>query len=233
MEENGGFATLGHLYQEVPKIKECEWKTKTLFASIRRIVQDERFFFKIRPGLWALKSYKNKLPAELIPQKASVKGREEFNHSYYQGLLLEIGKLKRFETFVPNQDKNKLFLGKKLGEIATLNEIYPFTYEHILQKAKTIDVSWFNPRKMPHWLFEVEHSTDIHNSLLKFSELQDFYVKFFIVAPSAREREYRDRIGFHVFGPIQKRTSFMSYEGVSSWHAKTFELSSIEKGFGF
>ena len=34
MEENGGFATLGFLNQEVLKIKDCEWKTKTPFASM-------------------------------------------------------------------------------------------------------------------------------------------------------------------------------------------------------
>lgn len=42
--------------------------TKTPCATIRRIVQDTRFFFKIKPGLWALKSYKNKLPGEIISQ---------------------------------------------------------------------------------------------------------------------------------------------------------------------
>jgi hypothetical protein len=46
MEQNGGFATLGFLNQHVP---HNNWKTKTPFATIRRIVQDERFFFKIKP----------------------------------------------------------------------------------------------------------------------------------------------------------------------------------------
>lgn len=41
VEENGGLATLGHLNQNVLKVPNCEWKTKTPFASIRRIVQDE------------------------------------------------------------------------------------------------------------------------------------------------------------------------------------------------
>ncbi len=39
LEKLGGVATLGQLNQEVFKIKECEWKTITPFASIRRIVQ--------------------------------------------------------------------------------------------------------------------------------------------------------------------------------------------------
>jgi len=106
MEQNGGFATLGYLNQEVLKVPDVEWKTKTPFASIRRIVQDERFFFKIKPGLWALLSYKNNLPLEILPTEAVPKQEQEiFNHSYYQGLLVEIGKLKQYETFVPSQDK--------------------------------------------------------------------------------------------------------------------------------
>ena len=67
MEENGGYSTLGLLYQDVLNISGAKWKTKTPFASIRRIVQDNRFFFKIKPGLWALKKYRNKLPVEILP----------------------------------------------------------------------------------------------------------------------------------------------------------------------
>jgi len=47
MEQNGGFATLGQLNHQVLKVSGVEWKTKTPFASIRRIVQDERFFLRL------------------------------------------------------------------------------------------------------------------------------------------------------------------------------------------
>lgn len=108
MEQNGGFATLGYLNQEVLKVPDVEWKTKTPFASIRRIVQDENFFFKIKPGLWALLSHKGKLPSDILSTSAVPKKEQEiFNHSYYQGLLVEIGNLKKYETFVSSQDKNK------------------------------------------------------------------------------------------------------------------------------
>ncbi len=56
MTANGGYATLGHLYSEALKVPGVKWNTKTPFASIRRIVQDGRFFFKIRPGLAELAS---------------------------------------------------------------------------------------------------------------------------------------------------------------------------------
>lgn len=229
MEENSGYATLGYLYQNVLKIKDCIWETKTPFASIRRIVQDERFFFKIRPGLWALKSYKNRLPFNILPPKnVSKSERKEFDHTYYQGLLIEIGNLKKFQTFVPNQDKNKIYLGKRLGEIATINEFYKFTYDNILQRARTIDVSWFNIRKMPHMLFEIEHYADIQNSLLKFVELQDFFVKFYIVADTNRKREFETKLSLTAFTPIQKRIQFMSYAHLSDWHTKTYEIISLE-----
>jgi len=234
MEENGGYATLGFLNQNVLKIKDCAWKTKTPFASIRRIVQDDRFFFKIRPGLWALKTHKNKLPLEILPSnKISKPEQEVFNHSYYQGLLVEIGNLKSFETFVPNQDKNKRFLGKTLGEICSKKDFYQFSYEHVVRKARMVDVSWFNSRKMPNKLFEVEHSTDIQNSLLKFMELQDFNLGFFIVADTVRKSEYESKLSLEAFSPIKERVKFIDYEKLSEWHTKTYEITALENNLNF
>lgn len=234
MEQNGGFATLGYLNQEVLKVHSVEWKTKTPFASIRRIVQDERFFFKIKPGLWALRSQRDKLPPEISPTDIVPKSEQElFNHSYYQGLLVEIGNLKKYETFVPSQDKNKKFLGKTLGEISSQENFYQFGYDNIMRKAKTVDVSWFNVRKMPSVLFEVEHSTDIQNSLLKFVELQDYNANFFIVADKARKAEYAGKLTLNAFVPIKQRVQFMDYDKLSDWHTKTFEIVSVENNLTF
>lgn len=229
MEDYGGYATLGQLNQNVLKIQGCEWKTKTPFASIRRIVQDERFFFKILPGLWALKTYKDKLPPEILPAKDQPTAKqEEYTHTYYQGLLVEIGNFKKYETFIPNQDKNKFYLGKKLSEVSTIANMFRFSYDNIVNRSQTIDVIWFNDRKMPSNFFEIEHSTDIHNSLLKFVELQDFYTTFYIVADEVRQREFQEKLSFTAFKPIIKRVGFWSYENVAELHAKTSELISIE-----
>lgn len=229
MEEYGGYATLGFLNQTVDV---SDWKTKTPFASIRRIVQDERFFFKIRPGLWALKTYRNKLPENVFPaEKISEKKQEEFNHSYYQGLLAEIGNLKKQKTFVPYQDKNKKYLEKSLSEITTIKKFYNFTYENLLRSAITIDVTWFNERKMPSNFFEVEHSTDIKNSLGKFVQLQDFHTRFYIVADIARKREYEDKLNLSMFKSVQSRVNFIDYESLSNWHTKSFEVHELENNF--
>ncbi|MBU2220149.1 MAG: hypothetical protein V1732_03200 [Patescibacteria group bacterium] len=234
MEQNGGFATLGYLNQQVLKVPGVEWKTKTPFASIRRIVQDERFFFKIKPGLWALRSYKDKLPQEIFPTDIVSQSEQElFNHSYYQGLLVEIGNLKKYATFVPSQDKNKKFLGKILSEVSSQESFYQFGYDHIVRKAKTVDVCWFNIRKMPSVLFEVEHSTDIQNSLLKFVELQDYNANFFIVADKVRKKEYIGKLALNAFVPIKQRVQFMDYDKLSDWHTKTFEIVSVENNLNF
>jgi len=98
----------------------------------------------------------------------------------------------------------------------------------MIRKAKTVDVSWFNIRKMPSVLFEVEHSTDIQNSLLKFVELQDYNANFFIVADKVRKAEYAGKLALNAFVPIKSRVQFMDYDKLSDWHTKTFEIVTIE-----
>lgn len=229
MEQNGGYDTLAHLYQNVLKVPGVEWKTKTPFASMRRIVQDERFFFKIRPGLWALKSFRHLLPDEMIPTKKETPKQIEFTHSYYQGLLVQLGNIRNFETFIPQQDKNKVFLGEeRLGNLTSLTKIYPFTYSSIISKAQTIDVVWFNSRKIPASVFEVEHSTDMKNSLIKFVELQDFRTDMVIVADEIRRKHYDEVLFLNAFKSIRDFVRFWSYDQLSQLHSKTFELKEIQ-----
>lgn len=229
MEKNNGFATLGYLNQNV---NVSNWKTKTPFASIRRIVQDRNEIFRIKPGLWALESYKSKLPFNIYQNKAiNTKKEDEFEHSYYQGLLVEIGNIRKLDTFVPYQDKNKKYLVKKLSDLVTVHKFYEFSYSKITRYAITVDVVWFNSRKMPTDFFEIEHSTDIKNSLNKFVELQDFYSKFYIVANIARKREFYDKLKMTSFRDVRERVKFLDYDNLSALHSKTFELYKINKGY--
>lgn len=234
LEKLGGVATLGQLNQEVFKIKECEWKTKTPFASVRRIVQLDKNIYKIKPGLYGLTKYKSINESNGIIQETELnkdsKEVIDFNHSYFQGLLITIGNLKGLKTFVPNQDKNKLFLNEKLVDIRTLNEIPPFSYSKLVQRSSTIDVIWFNDRQMPHSFFEVEHSTDIQNSLLKFNDLQDFYSRMIIVADKIRREEYLRKIKYSSFTHLcnDNRVSFLDYEALSKQYETIIEQQQYE-----
>lgn len=235
LEKLGGVATLGQLNQEVFKIKDCEWKTNTPFASIRRIVQLDTNIFKIKPGLYGLKKMKSEIENRgiIIETGKNIDSKEfqEFNHSYYQGLLLIVGKLKGLSTFVPNQDKNRKFYDeRKLGDIRTMNELPKYSYDNIVQRSSTIDVIWFNERNLPHSFFEVEHSTDIQNSLLKFNDLQDFYSRMIIVADNKRKADYLNKIKYSSFKDLSKnnRVSFLDYESLNKQYESLIEQQSFE-----
>ena len=211
LRREGGYATFRRL-NEVMDFSS--WKTKTPDATVRRIVQDSKAIFKIRPGLWALEECRDEVLHKFELKLGNKKSEELFTHGYYQGLLVEIGKFRHRKTYVPAQDKNRTFIDQKLGDITDTTELPPFTYEKLMRRAKTIDVIWFNERSMPSAFYEVEHTTDIKNSLSKFYELQDFHAGFYIVADANRKKEYEDKLNVSMFGTIKERIKFVEYRRV-------------------
>jgi hypothetical protein len=230
-----GYSTLGDLYRIALRIPNCEWKAKDPYANIRRIVQTSSKFFRIKPGLWGLTSKKDSILDELglkNPRSDNHKYEEKFTHSYYQGLLGQVGALRGFATFIPKQDKNKRFLKKKLSDVSTLESLYPFTYDNLINKANTVDVIWFNDRKLPDSFFEIEHSTNITNSLMKYLEFRDFRINFWIVADRVRETDYKNKINQYVFRPILNNTNFLDYDSLSKIHSKEQELKLLKERSG-
>ena len=177
----GGYATLGDLYRLVDT---SSWITKTPNESIRRVVQLSSKIFRIQPGLWALEECRDQVLSKFNIQSAKTQNIEKFTHGYYQGLIINIGNMKHFSTYVPAQDQNRKFLDKPLVDICSSIVLPDFSYHNLTKRASTVDVIWFNERKMPDSFFEVEHTTDIQNSVAKFCDLRDFYSKFYIVAPN-------------------------------------------------
>lgn len=208
LREQGGYATLGNLYHLVDT---STWATKTPNESIRRIVQQSQEIFKIQPGLWALEECRDEVMQIFKLKPGNKKSEEQFTHGYYQGLLVEIGKFRQLKTYVPAQDQNRIFIDKRLGEITDTTELPDFTYENLKRRARTIDVIWFNERNMPSDFYEVEHTTDIKNSLSKFYELQDFSAGFYIVADTSRKKEFEDKLHVSMFAAIENRVRFLNY----------------------
>jgi hypothetical protein len=221
MRGNGGYATLKRLYEQAPHVEGSEWETKTPNASIRRIVQTRDQFFKICPGLWALDDCRDELPEHLHSDSISAEERDRYNHSYFQGLLAEVGNMRAADTWIPSQDKNQSFLDRKLADVRSLERIPDFGYERMVNRASTVDVIWFNDRRMPDSLLEVEFSTDFQNSLHKFLDLRDYHANFVIVSDETRKGQFNKRIGQTGFGPIRDRVEFLNFEEVSELHAAT------------
>jgi len=226
MRANGGYATLGHLYKAALQIAGVKWETKTPFKSINRIVQDARYFFRIRPGLWALLEAKKRLPPDL-----GKKPKPESDHTYYQGLLVELGNLRGQQTFVPKQDRGKAFLGKPLGSLITVEDIYPFTYPEVVDRAARVDVLWFNQRKFPTEFIEVENTTDMQGAFLKFVMFDAFNARFRVVAPAPRKREFESKLAHPSFLSVAKRTIFTSYDLLADMHSKANETIALEQAW--
>ena len=84
---------------------------------------------------------------------------------------------------------------------------------------------------MPYYLFEVEHTTDIQNSLLKFNDMRDFYVNMVIVADKVRKVEYLNKIKYSSFDALVKpvqRVSFLSYDDLCKQYEFEVEKQMLE-----
>lgn len=227
MRENGGYATLKHLYDHAPHVEGSEWGTKTPNASIRRIVQRQEAFFKVRPGLWALEEMRETLPEHVYAADLPEERAAAYSHTHFQGLVAQIGNERAADTWIPDQDKNQPFLDRTLADVRTLEAIPSFGYDELVRRAETVDVVWFNDRRMPDSLLEVEFSTDFQNSLHKFLDLQDYYATFGIVADATRRDQYEQRLGQAGFAPIRDRVEFLTFEQVSTLHAATEDVAGL------
>ena len=196
LRKTGGYATLGDLYHLVDT---KSWATKTPNESIRRIVQQSDEIFKIQPGLWALEECRDEVMRRFDIQPKEEKSVEQFTHGYYQGLIIEIGKMKHFMTYVPAQDQNRKFLEKPLIQICSTVQLPDFARKELANRAKTVDVIWFNERIMPNSFFEVEH---------------------IIVATQNRKAQFDKVISRTAFKDFKERVSFSSYEAI----LKQYEL---------
>lgn len=211
LRKHGGYATLGELYHLVDT---SSWKTKTPNESIRRIVQNSADIFRIQPGLWALEECRNE-----VLDKFDIVSKDDavdsiFTHGYYQGLIIQIGNMKHYSTYVPAQDQHRKFLDKPLADICSSVILPDFSYDELTNRARTVDVIWFNERKMPNSFFEVEHTTDIQNSVAKFCDLSDFYSHFYIVAPQNRKEQFLKVMNRSAFKDMKDRIKFSSYETI-------------------
>ena len=83
---------------------------------------------------------------------------------------------------------------------------------------------------MPDSFFEVEHSTDIQNSLLKFLDLQDFAARMLIVADQVRRPEYIQKLSMQAFQAdrFKGRVHFLSYEQLVKEYEKEVETQPFD-----
>ncbi len=206
LRDNGGYAPLKLIYKNLDNYRPRTGKDPD--ATIRERLQREDRFTCIGYGVYALTKQLAKVPR---PKKASTSMGQK--HADIQGMLIEIGNMQSFDTYTP--DKKHFFGNKQLGKIITMETIPVFTTkETIINKSKYIDVIWFNDREFPQVAFEVEHTSDFNDSLLRLFELQDFNTQFILVAPNGRKTKYNKEVGRSIFKDIKNRCHFMDYSEI-------------------
>ena len=206
--DNGYLASLQHIYKEFPKYRALTGKTP--LKTIQERVQRDPRFTRIGLGIYALTEYLDKLPTS--PKPKNKEQEREQTHYSIQGMLLEIGSVEGFDTYSPN--KNAIFDNKPLLQIMTLSEFPNFTYPNVIQSVRFIDVLWLNDRGFPKFAFEVEITPQFRNSLLKFSELSDFYTTFYLIAEAKNQDKYHREISRSVFKEFKKRCLFKTCDQV-------------------
>jgi hypothetical protein len=227
MLHNGYIAPLKLIYKEIWNYKDkSKVRGLTPDMTIQERVQRDKRFTRIGLGVYALTEYLQKLPKNEIPKNEQDK--KDRRHAAIQGMLLEIGNHQKdiFDTYT--NDKKWIFDNKTLGSLATLQKVPPFTYQHIVDDSVTFaDVIWFNERKFPQVIFEVEHSTDFRDAFIKFMELQDFQTRFYCVSDDNRREKFEKEKAKSAFSAISRRVDFLTYEQVENDYERAIKKSFI------
>jgi len=131
-------------------------------------------------------------------------------HAGAQFHLLELGNMMGYTTYTP--DPSKEHDGKKLGEVATLENIPAFAGERDLQSARNIDVIWFDFDENPKVCFEVEHTTGISPGLNRLAQLKHLRVKFVIVSSEDMRGKFEKEMDKFPYRTLRESFGFISYD---------------------
>ena len=221
----------GHL-RDIYNAIEGHQKTQTNPTwrdTIRRTLQQYSIFYQEEKGsgIWLLKE--EKPLQEFDPIK-----NPEPKHEDIQGMLLELGNVYGYETFIPVYDSQKMFLNKSLKDISSLKKIPKFSHDKIVQTVSLIDVIWFNgdtDALIPKLAFEVEHTTDVTKGLGRLLELYQSgqRVDLFVLLPDQKLQKFRNEIHRPIFKEIRGVCKVKTYQplielySLATTHDKKYE----------
>jgi len=216
-DKHGGIVTLNILYFEVPEfIKETKANDipHNIRAYLRRLKKQKKLIKQIGLAQYALIDvhYENHFYEE-INEKTQFydflkKIPKELIHTYIEGMLVELGNFKNFQTYTA--DKHKIFNGKYLEDLTAYKVIPPFTYQKSIEDIREIDVIWFQ-NGFPIKTFDVENSTRFSMALQRIYELRYFKTKFYMVANELKYDDFVRKSDKSIFSDIKESTSFFSY----------------------
>lgn len=196
-------------------------------------IDTDLFLYYIFSRIMPKEEKKEKKEKKQDPEKSEKdlrKDKEKFinTHSDAQGVLLEIGNMLEFDTYVAKEDRKKIFNRNSLGEIAILEDVPAFSFTNIVDIAKHIDVIWFS-EEFPLYCFEVEESTSVTNGLNRLADLERFNVSMFIVGSKEKKDKYKKEINRYSFRNIKENTKFLDYDKLEEFYKITKKYTTLKK----
>lgn len=219
LRELGGQAHLSEINERVrghPKTA----RNPTWRDTIRRVVRQYKIFQPVPPERSGVYRLVEMEPSQ--PQSQNLDSKDaNVNHGIAQGMLVVLGNIYGYETFVPTRDQTiRDFQGTKLADLVTIRDCTDIFRGPNLSKIREIDVLWFDEDDyglFPAYAFEVEHTTKIKDGMDRLLKIpRRFPVRLFVVAPTEQEqklfnhlinqtpfRDYQDRFTFRLYSQLQ------------------------------
>ena len=156
----------------------------------------------------------------------------DLEHPDVEGILLQMGNLLGYDTYTADPGRESKFLGRKLGELASLKEIPGFTFKDTLEVVQRIDVIWFKNGEYPEYCFEVEHTTGVTLGLLRLYQISPLKgIGFYVIAPSDVLPKFQKEINRKPFKEIASRYIFKSYMDVAIFYEEAKKYHEIKDKF--
>jgi hypothetical protein len=236
LQELGGQAHLS----EINKTLENHPKTATNPTwrdTIRRVVRQYRVFQPVPPersGIYKLVEAKLAQPESQNLDSSNI----EIGHGVAQGMLVALGNIYGYETFVPAHDQTvQDFQGKKLKDLVSLKNCDDVFQGPNLSKIREIDVMWFSEDDyglFPVYAFEVEHTTKVKSGLDRLLKIPKRYTaRLFVIGPGEEERNLFDRyVSQTPFRSHRARFVFRPYPQLESIYNVAVKYEAERKQFG-
>ena len=234
--ELGGQAHLSEINKKI----EGHPKTKTNPTwrdTIRRVVRQYKIFVPVQPERSGIYKYVEIETPKVNEQTFTEE--PEIDHGIAQGMLVTLGKIYGYETYVPPCDQTiRKFQGMPLSDFITVGDCTNiFLGSRNLRKVREIDVLWFDEDDdglFPKYAFEVEETTGVKSGLDRLLKIpQRYLVSFYIIAPSSKENELFQRyINQTPFRSFKDRFEFRYYKELEKIYNLALEYYRYREQFG-
>lgn len=227
MEDNGGTATLSDIYENITKYYPNAKRSKSWESGLRGVLYRElahdRRFKRLGLSIYALKDYKE--------QSKPNKGDKVRMHSYIEGICLELGTFKNYDTYTA--DPSAFYRDHlQLKNFVSVTDFPKFSYDEIVDEVKRVDVVWFNKNGLafPQKVFEVVDSVGtLEGAFNRSIQLNNFNTEFFIVAPEKHRAKYERTLHLEGYKKYSDRFRFVNYENIISLYESTSKAYDLEQ----